>query len=227
MDVPNTVSDVNGEYRRHDMTVDSVAAGHAAYSTFSIWDTFRAWHPLMTLIDADLVNDMVNSMLNMYDTTGELPIWPLSAGETGCMIGYHSVSVITDAYMKGIRDFDANKALDAMVASSEKNSKGASYYIANGYIPSDSKSESVSCTLEYAYDDWCIAQLAKQLGRDDVYNTYIARCQNYVNVFDGQTGFFRGRKADATGTAISIHSPLTVPTRKPLLGNIATLHLMT
>jgi predicted alpha-1,2-mannosidase len=196
MVVPNTVSDVNGEYRRHDMTVDSVAAGHAAYSTFSIWDTFRAWHPLMTLIDADLVNDMVNSMLNMYDTTGELPIWPLSAGETGCMIGYHSVSVITDAYMKGIRGFDANKALDAMVASSEKNSKGASYYIANGYIPSDSKSESVSCTLEYAYDDWCIAQLAKQLGRDDVYNTYIARCQNYVNVFDGQTGFFRGRKAD-------------------------------
>jgi hypothetical protein len=150
----------------------------------------------MTIINPGLVEDMINSMLNMYDASGELPIWPLSAGETECMIGYHSVSVIADAYMKGIRGFDAEKALEAMVASSEKNHKGAEYYIANGYIPSNVKSESVSCTLEFAYDDWCIAQMAKALGKEDIYNTYIKRCKNYVNVFDGGTAFFRGRHDD-------------------------------
>ncbi len=196
MVVPNTVSDVNGQYRRHDMSIDTVADGHKQYSTFSLWDTFRGWNPLMTIINRGLVEDMVTSMLNMYDATGELPIWPLSAGETECMIGYHSVSVIADAYLKGIRGFDAEKALEAMVASSEKNHKGAEYYIAKGYIPSNYRSESVSCTLEFAYDDWCIAQMAKALGKEDIYNTYIARCKNYVNVFDGNSGFFRGRHDD-------------------------------
>lgn len=93
------------------------------YSTFSLWDTFRAWNPLMTLIDTTLVNNMINSFLDIYESSGELPIWPLSAGETGTMIGYHAVSVIADAYMKGIRGFDAEKALEAMVVSSEKNKR--------------------------------------------------------------------------------------------------------
>lgn len=113
MVVPNVVSDVNGEYRRHDMTTGRMPEGRKHYSTFSLWDTFRAWNPLMTLLDAGLVNDMVNSFLDIYDASGELPIWPLSAGETGTMIGYHSASVIADAYLKGIRGFDAEKALEA------------------------------------------------------------------------------------------------------------------
>ena len=117
MVVPNTVSDVNGEYRRHDMTIGQLLQRQTEYSTFSLWDTFRAWNPLMTLIDSTLVNRMIGSFLDIYDASGELPIWPLSAGETGTMIGYHSVSVIADAYLKGIRGFDVEKALDAMIVS--------------------------------------------------------------------------------------------------------------
>ena len=194
--VPNTVSDVNGEYRRHDGRIGKVEQGHSAYSTFSLWDTFRAWHPLMTLTNSQRVTDMINSLLAMYDATGELPIWPLSAGETDCMIGYHSVSVIADAYMKGIRGFDAEKALDAMVASSNKNMKGSSYYIENGFIPANMKRESVSCLLEYAYDDWAIAQMAKSMGKEEVYTTYMKRAQNYHHVFDGAIKFFRGKRMD-------------------------------
>ena len=194
MVVPNTVSDVNGEYRRHDMTTGQVAEGRRMYSTFSTWDTFRGWHPLMTLTDTTLVNNMVNSLLNMYDASGELPLWPLSAGETGTMIGYHSASIIADAYMKGIRGFDAEKALQAMIKSSEINKKGADYYIKYGFIPANIKKESISCLLEFAYDDWAIAQMAKEMGKNDVYETYIARSQNYINVFDGMTRFFRGKR---------------------------------
>ena len=193
--VPNTVSDVNGQYRRHDMSIGTLGQGKKMYSTFSIWDTFRGWHPLMTLTNTDFVNDMVQSFLNMYEATGELPIWPLSAGETWCMIGYHSVSVIADAYLKGIRGFDAEKALEAMIASSEINKKNAAEYIQYGYIPSNRR-ESVSCLLEYAYDDWAIAQMAKAMGKMDVYETYITRSQNYHHVFDGVTRFFRAKRMD-------------------------------
>lgn len=196
MVVPNVVSDVNGEYRRHDMQIGQSPKGEKQYSTFSIWDTFRAWNPLMTLIDTTLVNNMVNSYLNIYDASGELPIWPLSAGETGTMIGYHSVSVIADAYLKGIRGFDAEKALNAMIVSSEKNKKGADYYIKYGFIPSNIKKESISCLLEFAYDDWCIARMAQAMGKEDVYQKYIERSQNYINVFDGSTKFFRPKRMD-------------------------------
>ena len=110
------------------MTIGKVAEGRKMFSTFSTWDTFRGWHPLMTLTDTVLVNDMVNSFIRMYDASGELPLWPLSAGETNTMIGYHSASIIADAYLKGIRGFDAEKALAAMVKSSEINKKGADYY---------------------------------------------------------------------------------------------------
>lgn len=196
MVVPNVVSDVNGEYRRHNMQIGQLPKGKMQYSTFSLWDTFRAWNPLMTLIDTALVNNMVNSYLDIYDASGELPIWPLSAAETGTMIGYHSVSVIADAYLKGIRGFDAEKALDAMKVSSEKNKKGADYYIKYGFIPSNIKKESISCLLEFAYDDWCIARMAQEMGKEDVYRKYIERSQNYINVFDGSTKFFRGKRMD-------------------------------
>lgn len=196
MITPNIVSDVNGEYRRHDMTIGQLSATEKQYSTFSLWDTFRAWHPLITLTDTTLVNNMIRSFLNIYDASGELPIWPLSAGETGTMIGYHSVSVIADAYLKGIRGFDAEKALKTMEISSEKNKKGADYYTQYGFIPSNIKKESISCLLEFAYDDWTIAQMAQAMGKEDVYKKYIERSQNYINVFDGSTRFFRGKRMD-------------------------------
>ena len=121
---------------------------------------------MQTLVDTTLVNDMIRSMLDMYDITGELPIWPLASGETGTMIGYHAASVIADAYLKGIRGYDAEKALDAMIRSSNINKKGSDYYVAQGFIPSNIKRESVSCTLEYAYDDWAISRMAGAMGRD-------------------------------------------------------------
>lgn len=198
---PNLMSDVNGEYRRHDQTVARMPEGESYYSTFSLWDTFRAWNPLQTLVDTALVNDMIRSMLDMYDSTGELPIWPLASGETGTMIGYHAVSVIADAYLKGIRGYDADKALEAMIRSSNINKKGSDYYTAQGYIPSNIKRESVSCTLEYAYDDWAIARMAQAMGRDDVFGEYAQRALNYVHVFDGSTCFFRGRRSDGNWSA--------------------------
>ena len=198
---PNLMSDVNGEYRRHDQTVARMPEGESYYSTFSLWDTFRAWNPLQTLVDTALVNDMIRSMLDMYDATGELPIWPLASGETGTMIGYHAVSVIADAYLKGIRGYDADKALEAMIRSSNINKKGSDYYTAQGYIPSNIKRESVSCTLEYAYDDWAIARMAQAMGRDDVFGEYAQRAFNYVHVFDGSTCFFRGRQSDGNWSA--------------------------
>lgn len=201
MVVPNIVSDVNGEYRAHDMTTGHLNKGEKQYSTFSIWDTFRAWNPLMTVIDTTLTRNIINSLLNVYDKSGELPIWPLSAGETGTMIGYHSASVIADAYLKGIRSFDAEKALKAMIESSEKNKKGADYYIKYGFIPSNIKKESISCLLEFSYDDWAIAQMARAMGKKDIYKTYIKRSQNYLNVFDGSTGFFRGKRLDGNWDA--------------------------
>ena len=194
MVVPNLISDVNGNYRGADLKIHS--GKRKSYSTFSLWDTFRAWNPLMTLVDTTLVNDMVNSMLHFYDQTGELPIWPLASGETGCMIGYHSVSVIYDAYSKNIRNYDVNKAFEAMKVSSDKNSKSTTPFLALGYIPSDLKRESVSCLLENAYDDWCIAQMAKALGRTTDYDIYSRRSQVYKNVYDGSTGFFRGKLKD-------------------------------
>lgn len=196
MVVPNIVSDSNGEYRQNNMKIGKIAKGNIQYNTFSLWDTFRAWQPMITLLDTAMVNNMVSSMLNIYDTSGELPIWPLSAGETNTMIGYHAVSIIADAYMKGLRGFDSEKALKAMVKSSEINKKGADYYIKYGFIPSNIRKESVSCLLEFAYDDWCIAQMAKAMHKPNIYNTYINRAKNYVNVFDGNSNFFRGKRID-------------------------------
>jgi predicted alpha-1,2-mannosidase len=196
MVVPNVVSDVNGEYRTHNMEIKKLPGNRKMYSTLSLWDTFRAWHPLMTIINRQLTEDIIHSMLAMYEATGELPIWPLASGETGTMIGYHSVSVIADAYLKGIRDFDAEYALSAMKASSNSHRKGGKYYVEDGFIPANINKESVSCLLEYAYDDWCIAQMAGAMGHADVEAEYTRRARSYVNVFDGSTGFFRGKRSD-------------------------------
>lgn len=167
------------------------------YSTLSLWDTFRSWNPLQTIINPGLVRDMVNSMLIFYDRWGELPIWPLGYGETGCMIGYHSIPVIADAYLRGIWSDEPEKALEAMVVSSNKNKGLASaLYNRHGYIPADLMRESVSQTLEFAYDDWCIAKMADALGKADTAEEYYKRAGRYQNVFDPSTGFMRGKNAD-------------------------------
>jgi len=189
---PNLYTDFDGKYRGHDMEIHE-ADGFNMYTVFSLWDTFRAEHPLLTIIDQKRTNDFINSMLAQYEQGGLLPVWELAANETNCMIGYHAVPVIADAYMKGIRGYNSQKALDACIKSAMQDHFGLEFYKKKGYIPSSDESESVSRTLEYAYDDWCIAQIAKAMGRESDYETFIKRAQNYKNIFDPETKFMRAK----------------------------------
>lgn len=187
---PNLFTDVDGRYRGRDLEVHKTE-NFTNYTVFSLWDTYRALHPLFTLVQQERTNDFVQTFLTQYQQGGLLPVWEFSANETFCMIGYHSVPVIVDAYIKGIRNFDAQKALEAMKHSATQNHYGLDAYQSLGYIPINQEHESVSKQLEYAYDDWCIAQMAKALNDTTTYNQYISRAQYYKNLFDPQTGFMR------------------------------------
>jgi predicted alpha-1,2-mannosidase len=190
---PNTYMDVDGSYRGRDLKVHKDAT-FTNYTVFSLWDTYRACHPLMTIIDQKRTLDYIKTFLTQYDQGGLLPVWELAGNETFCMIGYHSVPVIVDAYLKGIKDFDTQKAFEAMRKSATREGNiGLKALDQNGYISTEDESESVSKTLEYAYDDWCIAQFAKSIGKNDEYKYFIKRGQNYKNVFDASTGFMRAR----------------------------------
>ncbi len=189
---PNIYNDIDHHYRGHDKKIH-FDDSFDMYTVFSLWDTFRALHPLFTIVQRKRTADIINSMLDMYKDDGLLPVWELAANETNCMIGYHSVSVIADAYKKGIRNFDAHLALQAMNKTASANRFGLQYYKTKGYIPADKEGESVSKTLEYAYDDWCIAQMAGMLHNDTLHNKFIKRAQYYKNIFDKKTGFFRGK----------------------------------
>jgi predicted alpha-1,2-mannosidase len=180
--------DVDGNYRGRDLKIHRDAS-FTNYTVFSLWDTYRACHPLMTIIDQKRTLDYIKTFLTQYDQGGLLPVWELAGNETFCMIGYHSVPVIVDAYMKGIRDFDTEKAFEAMRKSAfREGNTGLKALDQHGYISTEDESESVSKTLEYAYDDWCIAEFAKSIGKDDQYKYFIKRGQNYKNVFDNSTG---------------------------------------
>jgi predicted alpha-1,2-mannosidase len=192
MVAPNLFSDVDKAYRGMDKK-NHIAENHDQYTIFSLWDTYRGLHPLMTIIETQRTRDFIHTFLSHYETGGLLPVWELAGNETYCMIGYHSVSVIYDAWKKGIRGFDANKALAAMVNSARKNHFGLEFYKDLGVIPGDMEHESVSKTLEYAYDDWCIAMMAKDLGNEAIYTEFIQRAQYYKNIFDPKTGFMRPR----------------------------------
>jgi predicted alpha-1,2-mannosidase len=192
MIVPNVWSDVDGQYRGRDLLVHQ-AKGHQVYSVFSLWDTYRACDPLYALLDPARTNDFIQTFLRQYEQGGLLPVWELAANETDCMIGNHAIPVIADAYIKGIRGFNAEEALEAMQKSANSNRYGLPYYRDLGFIPSDKEPESVSKTLEYAFDDWCIARMANEMGRQDVYNRFISRAQSWKNLFDPSTGFFRGK----------------------------------
>jgi predicted alpha-1,2-mannosidase len=189
---PNQFADTDGRYRGMDREVHQ-ADGFTPYTVFSLWDTYRTWHPMMTILDTGRSLDFIHTMLDIYDKGGLLPVWELAANETHTMIGYHSVSVIADAYLKGIRDFDARKALEAMVHSATCDHFGLKAYRDHGHIPGDLEHESVSKTLEYAYNDWCIAMMAREMGEEALYGEYIRRAQYYKNLFDPSTGFMRPR----------------------------------
>ncbi len=190
---PNTAMDVDGMYRGRDNKIHK-AEGFTYYSVFSLWDTFRAAHPLYTLIDQKRTADFINTFLAQYEQGGRLPVWELASNETDCMIGYHSVSVIADAMVKGIKGFDYEKAFQASKHSAKLDHLGLSAYKKNGFISMDDEHESVSKTLEYAYDDWCIAQMARVVNKMDDYDYFIKRSQNWKNVFDTETGFMRPKK---------------------------------
>lgn len=196
---PTTFMDADGNYRGLDQ-LDHKADGFTNYTTFSLWDTYRALHPFFNIVQPQRNADMVRSMLEHYNQSvlKMLPVWSHYANDNWCMIGYHSASVIADAIVKGnIKDYDAMKALEACATTArQRKYDGIDTYIDMGYVPDEKNGSSVSITLEYAYDDWAIAQAAKKLGRNDLYEEFIKRSKNYKNVFDPSTGFMRPRLAN-------------------------------
>ena len=187
---PNLYSDVDGAYRGRDLKVHS-STGADYYTVFSLWDTYRATHPLFTIVQQKRTSDFIKTFIKQYEQGGLLPVWELSSNETDCMIGYHAVPVIADAYMKGIRDYDSEKAFAAMKTSAQQDKLGLKHYKRYGFVPAEKEGESVSKTLEYAYDDWCIAQMAKSLDRPEDYQKFIYRAQSWKNLFDPSVGFMR------------------------------------
>jgi predicted alpha-1,2-mannosidase len=190
---PNIAQDIDGKYRGRDNKIHQTE-GFDYYSVFSLWDTFRAAHPLYTLIEKKRTADFINTFLKQYEQAGRLPVWELASNETDCMIGYHSVSVIADAMAKGITGFDYEKAFEAAKHSAMLDHLGLDAYKKQGFISIDDEHESVSKTLEYAYDDWCIAQMAQILNKKEDYDYFMQRSQSWKNVFDWNTGFMRPKK---------------------------------
>jgi predicted alpha-1,2-mannosidase len=216
---PTIYMDADGQYMGLDRNIHK-ANNFTNYTTFSLWDTHRALHPLFNIIESKRNADMVQSMLVHYEQSPEhmLPVWSNSANENWCMSGYHSVSVIADAIVKGLPGFDANKALDACVTTAHQRwYEGLGYYMDMGYIPDEKNGVSVSSTLEYAYDDWCIAQAARKLGRDDIYNEFSKRAENFKNVFDPVSGFMRPKLMD--GNFRKNFDPLTTINQGFIEGN--------
>ncbi|MES2812862.1 MAG: GH92 family glycosyl hydrolase [Bacteroidota bacterium] len=190
---PNIAEDLDGKYRGRDNKIH-VADTFDYYSVFSLWDTFRGAHPLYTLIDKKRTSDYINTFIKQYEQGGRLPVWELASNETDCMIGYHSVSVIADAMAKGIKGFDYKKAFEASKHSAMLDHLGLEAYKKNGFISMDDEHESVSKTLEYAYDDWCIAQMAQILNKKEDYVYFMKRSQSWKNVFNWETGFMQPKK---------------------------------
>ncbi|RYY45500.1 MAG: glycoside hydrolase family 92 protein [Chitinophagaceae bacterium] len=197
---PTVYGDVTGEYKGLDQEIHK-AGGFTNYTTFSLWDTYRALHPFFNLVQPARNNDMVKSMMAHYNQSvlPMLPIWSHYANDNWCMSGYHSVSVIADAIVKGVYTGDANSALDACIKTASRRSyEGIGYYTDRGYIPAERSGVSVSNTLEYAYDDWAIAQAAFKLGRTAVYDSFMRRSGNWKNNYDAAVGFMRPRMGDGT-----------------------------
>lgn len=192
---PNLYQDVNGQFRGFDQNIHQ-AKGSDHYTVFSLWDTFRAEHPLLSLIQSKRDADMINSLLTHYDQSVDhlLPMWELQGNETWCMIGYHAVPVIVDAYLNGVKGFDPERAYAAIKATAMNPDYDAlASYRKLGWAPFDEEDESLSKTLEYAYDDWCVAQMAKALGKQADYDDFMKRAANYKNLYDSSIGWMRSR----------------------------------
>lgn len=189
---PSLWTDADGRYRDYNDQIQT--ASGSLYSVFSLWDTYRGANPLYTITQPQKVTDFVESFYQQYKNTGLLPVWTLSNNETNCMIGYHSVSVITDAYLKGIPLKDPEGLLEAMVASSTADQFGKKQYEEIGFISANTIAESVSRTLEYAYDDWCISKFAEKLGKTEIAKKYQVRSANWMNLIHPETRFFQPRK---------------------------------
>lgn len=217
---PTVYMDVDGQYKGIDQNVHR-AAGFTNYTTFSLWDTYRALHPLLNIIQPARDRDMVRSMLQHQAQSPEhmLPIWSHYANENWCMIGYHSASVIADAIVTGnLAGAEANRALDAAIQTAQTGYyDGLDYYMKLGYVPEDKNSSSVSKTLEYAYDDWAIAQAAKKLDRTSIYNTFSKRSENWKNVYDPSVGFMRPKNSD--GKFLAKFDPLKTEGQGFIEGN--------
>lgn len=195
---PTLYADVNGEFRGHDDKIYK-ADYWTNYSTFSLWDTYRTLHPLLTIIQPQLVPDMVNSMLSIYDQQGKLPIWPLVGGETNQMPGYSAIPVIADAYLKGFRGFDPERALNYMVASATYDrQRGVPYVMEKGWIPCDKMPEATSIAMEYAVGDWGLAMMAQKMGKEDIYNTFWKRGHYNEQYFDKSINFIRPKMDDGS-----------------------------
>lgn len=197
---PSLFVDVNGEYRGADGKTHT-AQGFEPHTTFSLWDTYRALHPLYTLTQGEKIKDFINSFLAIYEQQGKLPVWHLVGNETDCMVGYHAVPVIVDAYMKGYRDFDVALAFEAMKSFSMSQERGLSFVNTIGYIPADKEEWSVAKALEYAIDDYAIAVMAKELGKEEDYKFFLNKSKNYRHYFDPAVGFMRGKLADGSWRA--------------------------
>lgn len=193
---PLISSDADGAYQTHDNKQLKFTKGKNKYTVFSQWDVFRALNPLFTITQTQRLPDMINSMLQLYEDNGLLPVWDLSTWEANTMTGYHSVPIIADAILKNIKGFDYNKAYEAMRKSAFQKERGTPEYIQYGYLPQDKHGWSVTITLEYAFDDWCIAQVAKKLGKMDDYKLFMQRAMIYKQLFDAQTGFMRSKNSN-------------------------------
>ncbi len=197
MIAPNLYNDTDGRYRGTDGGIHN-AEGFTNYTVFSLWDTYRAAHPLFTITVPEMVPDFINTMLNIREEQGKLPVWSLAGNETNCMIGYHAVPVLADAVHKKFTGFDYGAALDASVHSASLDFRGLDHYRNFGYIPSELENESVAKTMEYSIDDWCISQMASDMGMQDLASRFQERSRNYRNLFDTTILFVRGRMSDGT-----------------------------
>lgn len=204
---PNNIADVSGDYLATDNSIRHAPDGKH-YSTFSLWDTYRAAHPFYTIVQQKRTAAFINSMLRQYETYGYLPIWQLWGQENYCMIGNHAIPVIVDAFFKEIPGVDYQKAYEAVKASSTTSHRNSPFNILDkyGYFPEDLQTQSVSLTLEIAYDDWCVAQMAKKLGHEKDYQFFLNRSHDYKNLFDKSIGFFRAK--DSKGNWIEPFNPL-------------------
>lgn len=200
MIAPSLFSDLNGEFKGVKGDVQK-AEGYNQYTVFSLWDTYRALHPLFSLTQQDRVNDMVKSMLNHYQQTGILPVWELEGNETFCMVGNHSITVIAEAILKDIGDFDRELAFEAMKATSLHDRDGMGLYDKLGYMPADEIQQSVAKSEEVAIDDWSVALAAEKLGKTEDAAYFRKRSENYRNYFDPKTGFMRGKLRNGNWTA--------------------------